>query len=374
MQFTLFCLKLLNLSVIAGHGGLLRLRQGRQALHGRMGAVQGSGRRGRRVQRVRDQGDALPRPWWQHRPRRRADVPGHPVAAAQLSNGHAPVDGARRDGAGQVRPAADRRPAAGDLHDGGAAGDAAAAAAAARPQVAAPDGGDLRRELRALPAHGVRGPGVHHLLPGGDAAGGAGVPQHRQPAGEAQAGGVHLEPARHPVGFRVDADAAGAAGVARRRGGAAGRAGPGPRRGAPRHVRGVALLPEHAGPDRDGDGEGGRAHGGALRGDAGGAGVARGGWRAAAGAGAHGAVRAGGERAQQADGAQPEPAAADREPPRVPQPHQHAAGGGAPQAPPRRRQPQAPRRAAHHHQRHRRRHAQHRLTADATFFLLFGRV
>ena len=87
----IFCLKLLNLSMIAGHGGLLRLRQGRRALHGRMGAVQGSGRRGRRVQRVRDQGDALPRPRRQHRPRRRADVPGHPVAAAGLSNGEWPV-------------------------------------------------------------------------------------------------------------------------------------------------------------------------------------------------------------------------------------------------------------------------------------------
>lgn len=116
----------------------------------------------------------------------------------------------------------------------------------------------------------------------------------------------------------MDADAAGAPRVAGRRHGAAGRAGPGPRRGAPRHVRGVALLPEHGGPDRDGDGEGGRAHGGALRGDARGAGAARRGRRAAAGAGAHGAVRAGGERPQQADGAQPEPAAADREPARVP--------------------------------------------------------
>lgn len=79
--------------------------------------------------------------------------------------GHSPFDGARRDGAGQVRPSADGRASAGDLHDGGAAGDAAPAASAARRQLAERDGGDLPRELRALPFHGVRGPGVHHLLP-----------------------------------------------------------------------------------------------------------------------------------------------------------------------------------------------------------------
>ena len=316
---------------VAGNGGVLGLRQGRRSLHGGMGAVQGSGRRGRGVQRVRDQGDAVPRPWRQHRARRRADVPGHPVAASGVRDGHPPFDGARRDGAGQVRAPTDRRPPARDLHDGGAAGDSTAAASAAGPQLADRHGGDLPRELRALPRHGVRGPGVHHLLPGGDAAGGAGPPQHRQPPGEAQAGaGRHLEPARHPVGVRVDADAAGAPRVAGRRHGAAGRAGPRPRRRAPRHVRRVAVFPEHRGPDRDGDGESRRARGGALRGDAGGARAARRGGTAEERAGPHGAVRAGGQRAQQAHGAQPQPEEAHREPAGVPEPDQHAAGGGAP--------------------------------------------
>ncbi|KAF7026717.1 LOW QUALITY PROTEIN: hypothetical protein CFC21_038814, partial [Triticum aestivum] len=284
----------------------------------------------------------------------------------RVGDGDAAVDGAGRDGPGQVRAAADGSAAAGDLHDGGAAGHPAATAAAAGPQLAARHGGDLPRKLRALPAHRVRGPGLRHLLPGGDAAGGAGLPQHRQPPRQAQGGHHgrrrHRQPARHPVGVRVDADTAGAAGVAGRRHGAPGRARQGPHRGPPGHVRGVALLPVHARPHRDGGGQGRRAHGQALRRRAravAGAACARGG--AAAGAGQGWELRAGRQRAHQAVGQQPEPAAAHREPPALPQPHEHAAGGGAAPAAPRRRQPQAPRRAAHHHQRHRRRDAQHRL-------------
>ncbi|EEE53734.1 hypothetical protein OsJ_00085 [Oryza sativa Japonica Group] len=99
------------------------------------------------------------------------DLSRHSVAATRLSDGNSSVDGARGDGAGQVRAAADVCPAAGDIHDGGAAGDAAAAAAAAGRQVAGGDGGDIAGELRAVPEHGVREPGVHQVLPGGDAAG-----------------------------------------------------------------------------------------------------------------------------------------------------------------------------------------------------------
>ena len=277
--------------------------------------------------------------------------------------GNSSVDGARGDGAGQVRAAADVCPAAGDIHDGGAAGDAAAAAAAAGRQVAGGDGGDIAGELRAVPEHGVREPGVHQVLPGGDAAGGAGLPQHRQPPREAQDHAGDLQPSRHPLGVRVDADAAGAPGVARRGARPAGRLRQGPHPRAPRHVRGVALLPVHGGPHRDGGGQGGRAHGQALRRRAGarrGAAGARGG--APAGAGADGELRAGGERSQEAVRQQPQPAEADRQQAHVPQPHEHAAGRGPPPPPPGRRQPQAPRRAAHHHQRHCRRHAQHRLT------------
>ncbi|BAS74317.1 Os01g0746000, partial [Oryza sativa Japonica Group] len=57
---------------------------------------------------------------------------------------------------------------------------------------------------------------------------------------------------RHLVGVRVDADATGAPGVARRRARPAGRLRQGAHRRAPRHVQGVALLPVHGGPDRDG--------------------------------------------------------------------------------------------------------------------------
>ena len=100
-----------------------------------------------RQPRARRAGHALPRPRRQRRPRRRADAPRDPLAAARLGRRHAARHRAGRDDPGEVRPARHRAADARGLHDRDARSDARDAAAG-RPGLAARRWNACRRAAR----------------------------------------------------------------------------------------------------------------------------------------------------------------------------------------------------------------------------------
>ena len=84
---------------------LLRLREGRRPLQRGVGAVSGAGGDCRGVPRKRRARHVVPRPRRQRGPRRRADLPRHPVAAAGIGRRHDPRHRTGRDDPGEVRAA-----------------------------------------------------------------------------------------------------------------------------------------------------------------------------------------------------------------------------------------------------------------------------
>ena len=143
---------------------LLGLGQGRRPVRRRVGAVQGAGGDRRGLPRHRRAGDAVPRPRRQRRPRRRADLHRHPVAAARIGRRPHPRHRAGRDDPGQVRPRGDRRPHARDLHDGDARGEPHAGAQADRRGARA-DGGHRLRVAHGLSRRRLRPPALRRVLP-----------------------------------------------------------------------------------------------------------------------------------------------------------------------------------------------------------------
>ena len=133
--------------------------------------------------------------------------------------------------------------------------------------------GVARRGWRRSPTRRARAyrqvvyeePRLHPVLPRRHAGTGARGADDRQPPGAPAHRRRRRDAARDSVGVRVDADAAAAAVVARRRRGA--RRGDRARRArrAARDVPRLAVLPLHARSDRDGAGQGRRAHRRALR-------------------------------------------------------------------------------------------------------------
>ena len=143
------------------------------------------------------------------------------------------------------------------------------AALACQPPVAGrmarDDGAGRGGGARQLSPRGLRGPALPGVLSRGDAGGRARQPAHRQPSGAARRRRRARRPARDPLAVRVDADAAAAGVLARRR--RTGRRGAergGPRR-ASRDVPALAVLSIAGRPAADDAGQGRPADRGAVR-------------------------------------------------------------------------------------------------------------
>ena len=202
-------------------GRLLRFGQGRRPPRRGVGALQGAGSDRRGQPRARRAGHALPRPRRQRRPRRRADAPRDPVAAAGLGRRHAARHRTGRDDPGQVRPARHRAAHARGLHDRDARGDARRRR---RPPIrrGATTMDRLSAAARdAFRRHGLRRSALprrtstpRRRKPSSTRCTSAAGPRSRESPGRAAGA------ARDSVAVRVDADAAAAAVLARRRGSA----------------------------------------------------------------------------------------------------------------------------------------------------------
>jgi phosphoenolpyruvate carboxylase len=154
-------------------------------------------------------------------------------SARSLTHSHDTLTGCTAHGRAQPR----------HLHRGRAAGPLHRPAAPDR-HLATQDGRAVQRLVRRVPQGGARGPPLRPLLPQGHPGDGAGRPQRRQPACQAQPEGRGGVAARHPLDLCLVADAPQPAGLAGGRGGAQAEH-RGRHRAAPLHVQGVAVVQDH---------------------------------------------------------------------------------------------------------------------------------
>lgn len=120
--------------------------------------------------------------------------------------GHTSINGARRDGAGQVWASTDCSEAAGDIHHSGPAVDPETPSPSTRREVANPNGGHLQTELPKIPQRGVREPRVHCVFPRSYPPSRARVPQHRESANKEEELHRNWSPESHPMDLCMDAD------------------------------------------------------------------------------------------------------------------------------------------------------------------------
>ena len=212
----------------------------------------GTGGHRRRLPRRRRRADAVPRPRRQHQPRRRADLPRDPVAAARIGRRPAACHRAGGDDPGAVRIAGYRRADARGVHDGDARGDARAAAGRRRR---------VARAMERLPktARGVyrdvvyEDPRFIEYFRAATPEVGARHAADRQPSG----------PPRRPTAASIRCGPSPGCSPGRRRGCCSPRGSAPAKRSSsalergeqalhPRDVCGLALLPLHPRSDRDG--------------------------------------------------------------------------------------------------------------------------